>query len=63
MTSLANLKIGFIGGGNMASALIGGLIKQGAQAKNNSLSLTHLIKRVSALKEISLSSALLQLIS
>jgi pyrroline-5-carboxylate reductase len=34
MTSLANLKIGFIGGGNMASALIGGLIKQGAQAKN-----------------------------
>uniref|UniRef100_UPI004048C510 pyrroline-5-carboxylate reductase n=1 Tax=Polynucleobacter sp. TaxID=2029855 RepID=UPI004048C510 len=34
MTSLANLKIGFIGGGNMASALIGGLIKQGAQANN-----------------------------
>jgi len=34
MTSLVNLKIGFIGGGNMASALIGGLIKQGAQAKN-----------------------------
>jgi pyrroline-5-carboxylate reductase len=34
MTSLANLKIGFIGGGNMASALIGGLIKQGAQATN-----------------------------
>ena len=34
MTSLKNLKISFIGGGNMASALIGGLIHQGAQASN-----------------------------
>ena len=34
MTSLSNLKISFIGGGNMASALIGGLISQGAKASN-----------------------------
>ena len=34
MTSLSNLKISFIGGGNMASALIGGLLHQGAQASN-----------------------------
>ncbi len=34
MKSLSNLKIGFIGGGNMASALIGGLIGQGAKASN-----------------------------
>lgn len=37
MTSLLNLKIVFIGGGNMASALIGGLIKKGAQASNISV--------------------------
>jgi pyrroline-5-carboxylate reductase len=34
MTSLSNLKIVFIGGGNMASALIGGLIQKGAQASH-----------------------------
>jgi len=34
---LRNLKIVFIGGGNMASAIIGGLIKQGAQAKHISV--------------------------
>ena len=37
MTSLSNLKISFIGGGNMASALIGGLIQQGAQASHISV--------------------------
>ncbi len=34
MKSLSNLKISFIGGGNMASALIGGLIGQGVKASN-----------------------------
>lgn len=34
MSTLSNLNIGFIGGGNMASAMIGGLMKQGAQAKH-----------------------------
>ncbi len=37
MTSLSNLKISFIGGGNMASALIGGLIQQGAQSSHISV--------------------------
>ena len=37
MTTLSNLKIFFIGGGNMASALIGGLIKKGVQHKNISV--------------------------
>ena len=34
MINLSTLKITFIGGGNMASALIGGLIKKGVAAKN-----------------------------
>lgn len=34
MTSLSNLKIVFVGGGNMANALIGGLIQKGAQASH-----------------------------
>jgi pyrroline-5-carboxylate reductase len=34
MTSLSNLKIVFVGGGNMASALIGGLIQKGAKASH-----------------------------
>ena len=34
MSDNKNNKIGFIGGGNMASAMIGGLIKQGMSASN-----------------------------
>ena len=35
--SVASLKISFIGGGNMATALIGGLLRQGASAANISV--------------------------
>jgi pyrroline-5-carboxylate reductase len=34
MTQLKTIKIAFIGGGNMAGALIGGLLQKGAVAKN-----------------------------